>query len=49
MRTEKTFEETLADLEKDMNERANEWLKGEMVDNDKWALTYDEGGGGTVS
>ena len=27
-----------------MNERAKEWLKGEMVDKDKWALAYDEGG-----
>ena len=49
VRTEKAFEEKLADLEKDMNERAKEWLKGEMVDKDKWALAYDEGGGGTVS
>ena len=33
-----------------MNERAKEWLKGEMVDKDKCALAYDEGGGGgTVS
>ena len=28
VRTEKTFEEKLTDLEKDMNERAKEWLKG---------------------
>ena len=27
-----------------MNERAKEWLKGEMVDKDKWALAYDKGG-----
>ena len=44
VRTEKAFEEKLADLEKDMNERAKEWLKGEMVDKDKWALAYDDGG-----
>ena len=42
VRTEKAFEEKLADLEKDMNERAKEWLKGEMVDKDKWALAYDD-------
>ena len=43
VRTEKTFEETLADLEKEMNadlekemnESAKEWLKGKMVDKDK--------------
>ena len=42
--TEKAFEEKLADLEKEMNDTAKEWLKGEMVDKDKWALAYDEGG-----
>ena len=25
-----------------MNGRAKEWLKGEMVDKDKWALAYDD-------
>jgi len=44
VRTEKAFEEKLADLEKEMNDTAKEWLKGEMVDKDKWALAYDEGG-----
>jgi hypothetical protein len=34
----------LADLEKEMNETAKEWLKGEMVNKDKWTLAYDEGG-----
>ncbi|RLM61756.1 hypothetical protein C2845_PM14G07130 [Panicum miliaceum] len=38
------FEEKLADLEKDLNENAKEWLRGEMEDKDKWALAYDEGG-----
>ena len=42
--TDKVFEEKLVDLEKEMNETVKEWLKGEMVDKDKWALTYDEGG-----
>jgi hypothetical protein len=41
---EKAFEEKLADLEKEINETTKEWLKGEMVDKDKWALAYDEGG-----
>ena len=27
-----------------MNETAKKWLKGEMVDKDKWALAYDEEG-----
>ena len=27
-----------------MNETAKEWLKGEMVNKDKWTLAYDEGG-----
>ena len=49
MHTEKDFQEKLVDLEKEMNETAKEWLKGEMVDKDKWALAYDDGGGGTVS
>ena len=44
MHTEKDFQEKLVDLEKEMNETAKEWLKGEMVDNDKWALAYDDGG-----
>ena len=44
MHTEKDFQEKLVDLEKEMNETAKEWLKGEMVDKDKWALAYDEGG-----
>ena len=44
MHTEKDFQEKLVDLEKEMNEIAKEWLKGEMVDKDKWALAYDEGG-----
>ena len=35
VRTEKAFEEKLADLEKEMNEPAKEWLKGEMADKDK--------------
>ena len=35
VRTEKAFEEKLADLEKEMNDTAKEWLKGEMVDKDK--------------
>ena len=48
VRTEKAFEEKLADLEKEMNETAKEWLKGEMADKDKWALAYDEGEGGAV-
>ena len=26
-----------------MNETAKEWLKGEMVNKDKWTLAYDEG------
>ena len=46
---EKAFEEKLTDLEKDMNERAKEWLKGEMMDKDKWTLAYDDGGGDMVS
>ena len=49
VRTEKAFEEKLADLEKEMNDTAKEWLKGEMVDKDKCVLAYDEGGSGTVS
>ena len=49
VRTEKGFEEKLADLEKEMNDTAKEWLKGEMVDKDKWAFAYDEGGSNTVS
>ena len=44
VRKEKAFEEKLADLEKEINETTNEWLKGEMVDKEKWALAYDEVG-----
>jgi len=44
MHTEKDFQEKLVDLEKEMNETVKEWLKGEMVNKDKWALAYDEGG-----
>ena len=45
VREEKEFEEKLKDLEKILNDRAKEWLKGEMADKSKWALAFDEGGG----
>ena len=44
VREEKEFEEKLKDLEKILNDRAKEWLKGEMADKSKWALAFDKGG-----
>lgn len=38
------MKKNFADLEKDLNDTAKEWLKVDMDDKDKWALAYDSGG-----
>jgi hypothetical protein len=40
---EKEFDEKLKDFEKILNDRGKEWLKAEMPDKSKWALSFNEG------
>jgi hypothetical protein len=44
VRTEREFKETLAELDKMVNQEARAWLLEQMPQKEKWALAYDEGG-----
>jgi len=43
-RTEREFNETMAELEKMLNQAGKAWLDQQMENKAKWALAYDEGG-----